>query len=178
MSAAAKVAEPGLYAVVRVLWSPPIGDSQDDPLSSLFVRMPRNPADSDSPSEWLWWQPDDAAGWTWNELHDRAAAVEVVRFGRSTADPHVVTAKADALDEAVQLIRFAHVQTPYGDGWQAACDAFAARAATIREVRTQRIDWEDHQHSDAYCSAHCKPGTKHSQCGCSCDHKSIDQGRT
>lgn len=101
-------AEPGLFAVVRVSWSSPIGGSPDDPLSSLFVRMPRNPADSDSPSEWLWWQPDDAAGWTWDELHDRAAAVEVVRFGGTTADPQTdrseVTMNTDLARALCELV--------------------------------------------------------------------------
>jgi hypothetical protein len=25
-------------------------------------------------------------------------------------------------------------------------------------------------HNDPYCETHCRPGVKHSQCGCTCDH--------
>lgn len=101
MSAAEKVAEPGLYAVVRVSWSPPPEDGTGGPMSSLFVRLPRSSADSDLPSELLlWWQPEDAAGWTWDDLHDGGATVEVVRGGSSTADPEPDPARwADELTD-------------------------------------------------------------------------------
>ncbi|MGL5823615.1 MAG: hypothetical protein ACRCYU_01960 [Nocardioides sp.] len=57
------------------------------------------------------------------------------------------------------------------------CDQFVAWMVETYATggrAPQPTDWEDRQHSDAYCVTHCKPGTKHSQCGCSCDHKATD----
>lgn len=31
--------------------------------------------------------------------------------------------------------------------------------------------WKQRLHSDPYCAGHCSAGHKHSQCGCSCNHR-------
>lgn len=31
--------------------------------------------------------------------------------------------------------------------------------------------WKERLHSDPYCAGHCSAGHKHSQCGCSCNHR-------
>lgn len=33
-------------------------------------------------------------------------------------------------------------------------------------------EWAEHTHPDPYCAINCSPGHKHSQCGCTCDHRS------
>lgn len=48
--------------------------------------------------------------------------------------------------------------------------------ATYNECVVVRaaVAWADRHHTDPYCATHCRPGIKHSQCGCPCNHQSTN----
>jgi hypothetical protein len=41
----------------------------------------------------------------------------------------------------------------------------------VIEREGPEVQWALRRHPDPYCATHCLPGSKHSQCGCPCDHR-------
>lgn len=95
----------------------------------------------------------DAAGYSLGPASD--GGMDPRRF----ADAARLTPTADYLALA-DLMRRRGFHLESGDHWEdIACVVIAAG------YRTGGI-----KHSDPYCVSHCRPGGRHSQCGCRCDH--------
>lgn len=50
-------------------------------------------------------------------------------------------------------------------------DDLHALAERVERAYTEFVGWQLRGHDDPYCTNHCEPGFKHSQCGCRCNHR-------